>query len=37
MTTVNGRYPDAEVIVTVRSSVTFPLTFPDLTLHALSL
>jgi len=31
MTTVNGRYPDAEVIVTVRFfSVPFPLALPKL-------
>jgi hypothetical protein len=29
MATVNGRYPDAEVIVTVRSSATLPLPFLD--------
>ena len=34
MTTVNGRYLDAEVIVTVRSSVTFPLVLPNLILRA---
>jgi len=35
MTTVNGRYPDAEVIVTVRFfSVPLPLALPKLIIRA---